>query len=208
MSDSDFRDDEGAEERAFRQLVNMSAEELRSWLDSPSSWSVGWTPDGEEEAVGHRSGRRILELLEAGEMQPRSEEERDFMRRAVGFIRRHLAQRPEGDIVDTRWRYALMNWGHDPLKEESAATMQEEETQGMQEQPEAGEAEQARKPARKGRGTATRSSRGAGTARRGGASRTAAAAAQEEGATTRRGRGTASRSGTKRATSAATKRSS
>ena len=26
-----------------------------------------------------------------------------------------LAQRPDGDATDTRWRYSLMNWGHDPV---------------------------------------------------------------------------------------------
>jgi hypothetical protein len=29
---------------------------------------------------------------------------------------RHSAQRPSGDVKDTRWRYSLKNWGHDPLK--------------------------------------------------------------------------------------------
>jgi hypothetical protein len=33
----------------------------------------------------------------------------------VGYIHRHLAQRPAGDISQTHWRYSLMNWGHDPL---------------------------------------------------------------------------------------------
>ena len=37
------------------------------------------------------------------------------MRKAVGFIRRHRAQEPE-NMVTSRWRYSLMNWGHDPLK--------------------------------------------------------------------------------------------
>jgi hypothetical protein len=37
------------------------------------------------------------------------------MRKVVGYINRHLAQRPSGDVTDTRWRHSLMNWGHDPL---------------------------------------------------------------------------------------------
>jgi hypothetical protein len=30
-----------------------------------------------------------------------------------------LAQGPDhkSDIADSRWRYSLMNWGHDPLKD-------------------------------------------------------------------------------------------
>lgn len=38
------------------------------------------------------------------------------MRKVVGYVRRHWAQQPE-NIVTSRWRYSLMNWGHDPLKE-------------------------------------------------------------------------------------------
>jgi hypothetical protein len=34
----------------------------------------------------------------------------------VGYVKRHLAQRPSGDISDSAWRYSLMNWGHDPTK--------------------------------------------------------------------------------------------
>jgi hypothetical protein len=38
------------------------------------------------------------------------------MRKVVGYARRHLAQRPHGDVSDTPWRYSLMNWGHDPTR--------------------------------------------------------------------------------------------
>ena len=39
------------------------------------------------------------------------------MNKVVGYINRHLAQKPKGDIEDSNWRYSLMNWGHDPLKD-------------------------------------------------------------------------------------------
>jgi len=38
------------------------------------------------------------------------------MRKVTGYVHRHMAQRPSGDVEHTRWRYSLMNWGHDPLK--------------------------------------------------------------------------------------------
>jgi len=39
------------------------------------------------------------------------------MRKVVGYARRHLAQGgPSDDAEHSRWRYSLMNWGHDPLK--------------------------------------------------------------------------------------------
>ena len=28
----------------------------------------------------------------------------------------HLVDLAYGDITDTKWRYSLMNWGHDPKK--------------------------------------------------------------------------------------------
>ena len=37
------------------------------------------------------------------------------MDKVVGYVHRHLAQRPKGDVAETPWRYSLMNWGHDPL---------------------------------------------------------------------------------------------
>ncbi|WP_231964335.1 MULTISPECIES: DUF3140 domain-containing protein [unclassified Mycobacterium] len=33
-----------------------------------------------------------------------------------GDAKRHLAQRPHGDVGDASWRYSLMNWGHDPAR--------------------------------------------------------------------------------------------
>ncbi|QGZ95881.1 hypothetical protein DSM104635_02736 [Terricaulis silvestris] len=38
------------------------------------------------------------------------------MRRVVNFIRRQLTLAPRVNRETSRWRYALMNWGHDPLK--------------------------------------------------------------------------------------------
>ena len=39
------------------------------------------------------------------------------MRKVTGYVHRHLAQRPAGNVTHTRWRYSLMNWGHDPLQD-------------------------------------------------------------------------------------------
>lgn len=97
----------------WQALMNVPADDLEAWLDTPQSWSVGFKGHG-EESVGHASGRRNLALLgkERDELGP---EDWRQVRRTVGFIRRHLAQRPEGDVEDTRWRWSLLNWGHDPL---------------------------------------------------------------------------------------------
>jgi hypothetical protein len=97
----------------FRAAVNMDAAELAQWLQTPQSLRVGQKQAG-GESVGHASGRRIVELL--GTPTPAlGEEDYRHMRKAVGYIRRHLAQEP-ANTVTSRWRYSLMNWGHDPLK--------------------------------------------------------------------------------------------
>ena len=101
--------------RDFRGAVNMAPDELAAWLESGESRRVGWTRPGESESVGRSAGRRIVRILATAEPEL-GEEDYRLMRKAVGVIRRHRAQQPE-NIVTSRWRYALMNWGHDPLKE-------------------------------------------------------------------------------------------
>lgn len=105
----------GEGERAFHELVTLSATELAAWLKTPESLSVGWRAPGEGESVGHASGRAIVRILRTPPERLSEAQER-HMRKVVGFIRRHRAQRPRGDITRTRWRYSLMNWGHDPMK--------------------------------------------------------------------------------------------
>ena len=99
--------------RDFAEAVNMTASELRQWLETSESGRVGWKPDG-GESVGHASGRRIVTILEkrAGDL---TDEDLRHMRKVVGYVRRHLAQEPANPVT-SRWRYSLMNWGHDPLK--------------------------------------------------------------------------------------------
>ena len=72
------------------------------------------THEGGEESVGHGMGRRILEL-HAAKPADLSDDDLAAMRKVVGYVHRHMAQRPAGDVTDTRWRHSLMNWGHDPL---------------------------------------------------------------------------------------------
>ena len=76
--------------------------------------SVG-DADGGGESKGHESGWRIVEVLRAnkGDLW---DADLEHMRRVVAYVHRHAAQRPDGNIWETPWRYSLMNWGDDPLK--------------------------------------------------------------------------------------------
>lgn len=99
----------------FKRVVNMSASQLERWLASEDSKAAGWTHEGEHESVGHRSGTRIVTLLGKRKADC-SDADVAHMKKVVGYVHRHLAQRPHGDVRDTRWRHSLMNWGHDPLR--------------------------------------------------------------------------------------------
>ncbi len=98
----------------FQQVINMTPEELESWLDTEESKEVG-QKEGEEESIGHKSGKRIIQLLQK-KQDEYTEDDLSHMKKVVSYVHRHLAQRPSGDIEDTRWRYSLKNWGHEPLK--------------------------------------------------------------------------------------------
>jgi len=101
----------------FAEAVNMTPAELRKWLAGEDSKRVG-QKNGEDESVGHQSGRRIVELLELkkGDLD---EDDIAHMRKVVGYVHRHLAQGPtKQDPASSDWRYSLMNWGHDPAKDQ------------------------------------------------------------------------------------------
>lgn len=98
----------------FQEAVNMTAKELESWLKTDESKEVG-QKDGGNESIGHESGRHIIEILKKDEAEY-TEEDLSQMKRVISYVHRHKAQQPDGEIKHTRWRYSLMNWGHDPTK--------------------------------------------------------------------------------------------
>jgi hypothetical protein len=108
-------DDNDDTRKEFDDAVNMTASELEKWLDTDESKSVGQKSGGSGESTGHESGRHIIKILKA-KKSDLSDGDYAHMRKVVGYTKRHLAQRPSGDIKDTHWRYSLMNWGHDPIK--------------------------------------------------------------------------------------------
>jgi uncharacterized protein DUF3140 len=114
---ADDRTDEHDEIRAqFSEAVNMTASELQKWLDTDESQSVGQKSGGSGESTGHESGRRIVELLHTKKADL-TDDDHAHMKKVHGYVARHLAQEPqEEDIASSKWRYSLMNWGHDPLK--------------------------------------------------------------------------------------------
>ena len=99
----------------FEAAVNMSAEEIEDWLETEESNSVGQKESEDAESKGHQSGRHIVKILRKAESDYTKD---DFahMKKVISYIHRHSAQQPSGSIVNTPWRYSLMNWGHDSTK--------------------------------------------------------------------------------------------
>jgi hypothetical protein len=104
--------------REFRDAVNMIAGELEKWLETEESCEVRWKGEdghGSGESVGHKSGGRIVELLRT-KADDLDEEDLAHMKKVVGYVHRHLAQKP-AHPDGSRWSASLKNWGHDPAKD-------------------------------------------------------------------------------------------
>ena len=101
---------------SFKHDVNMTASELEKWLKTDESKSVGQA-SGDGESIGHHSGERIVEILHKKKADLTDDDEA-HMHKVHSYVSRHSAQGPDDkkDIPTSRWRYSLMNWGHDPLK--------------------------------------------------------------------------------------------
>ena len=109
-------DDRDTIRREFGEVVNMTPQELEEWLQTEESQAVGQKSGGSGESTGHESGRRIVELLRTRK-DDLTDDDLAHMRKVHGYVQRHLAQEPQKeDVESSKWRYSLMNWGHDPLK--------------------------------------------------------------------------------------------
>ncbi|KAL7817172.1 hypothetical protein V8C26DRAFT_399578 [Trichoderma gracile] len=115
----------------FKELVNMTAQELKEWLKGDDSTSAGWSKDdGSGESVGHDSGRRIVEILEANpdkDPEKYTDDDVSHMRKVVSYCKRHLAQEERAnskksveEVKKTKSYASLKNWGHDPIKKRQA----------------------------------------------------------------------------------------
>ncbi|WP_337268454.1 DUF3140 domain-containing protein [Oryzifoliimicrobium ureilyticus] len=103
--------------RDFKDAVNMTPSALEKWLKTPESQESGFSENDRKETVGHHSGRRILDIKHKKKADLTAADY-DHMQKVVGYVHRHLKQGgPKKDKDHSPWRYSLMNWGHDPLKD-------------------------------------------------------------------------------------------
>lgn len=119
LSDDDRREIWGA----FQARVNMSAKEQEHWLSQPES-SVGRPVQDQSKSAKHegetdekRDARHLIEIRRKLRDEL-DDADYEYLRRVSKAIDGALTARPPGDIRESDWRYSLMNYGHDPLKEE------------------------------------------------------------------------------------------
>ena len=110
--------DHAATWTAFNDAVNMTPAAIERFLGTEESKAVGWKgEDGKgDESVGHASGKRIV-TIKRSKKADLTDDDYALMAKVVGYVKRHLAQGPKSDVEHSRWRYSLMNWGHDPLED-------------------------------------------------------------------------------------------
>ncbi|MET0299949.1 MAG: DUF3140 domain-containing protein [Flavitalea sp.] len=99
---------------SFNKLVNMTPAQLEKWLKTEESKAVGWD-SGDGESIGHKSGEKIIRIL-AKKKTDLTAGDYEHMQKVVGYIKRHLAQKPDGNKTESNWNYSLKNWGHDYSK--------------------------------------------------------------------------------------------
>jgi hypothetical protein len=107
------KDDRQQTIEEFEDAVNMTPKELEEWLQTDESQSVG---QGGGESKGHESGRKIVEILDK-KKSDYNDDDIEHMNKVTSYVHRHLGQGPQKqNLEDSKWRYSLMNWGHDLLK--------------------------------------------------------------------------------------------
>ncbi|MEH2154228.1 DUF3140 domain-containing protein [Nostoc sp.] len=75
----------------FHQVVNMTPKELESWLDTDESQTVG-QKDGDDESICHKSGRRIIQLLQRKDDYTNND--LSHIKKVISYVHRHVAQQP------------------------------------------------------------------------------------------------------------------
>ena len=82
MSEQGDSDNEATLEE-FNTVVNMTPGALEKHLTTDESQAVGWTHEGEAEAVGPQSGRRIVEIKHRKKADL-TDEDYAHMRKVIG----------------------------------------------------------------------------------------------------------------------------
>ncbi|MGW4460635.1 DUF3140 domain-containing protein [Micromonospora sp. NBC_01796] len=98
----------------FHDRVNVTSEQLRTWLMTQGSGEEAFSPDPDLDLP--EPGRQILAVKRKRKVDL-TPEDIDVMRVTVDGIEGLLDTRPDAGPSDEGWRRALLDLGHDPLLE-------------------------------------------------------------------------------------------
>ncbi|WP_405095898.1 DUF3140 domain-containing protein [Micromonospora sp. NBC_01412] len=98
----------------FHAEVNVTSEQLRSWLLTRGSGEESFGPNPSLDLP--EPGRQILAVLRKRKVDL-TPEDIEVMRDAVDRIRALTEARPKGGTSDDEWRHSLLDLGHDILVE-------------------------------------------------------------------------------------------
>ena len=98
----------------FHRLVNMTSDELRTWLLTDASGEEAFPPAGPGPGVSEL-GARVVDVLRKRKVDLTAGDA-EVMQEVVDFVEDRLENRPPDAEQDEAWRHALMTVGHDPLR--------------------------------------------------------------------------------------------
>lgn len=97
----------------FHRLVNMTSEELRTWVYALDSGEVTF-PEGPDRSL-IELGKDVVRILGKRKVDL-TDHDLEAMRRTIDEITRRLEHPPGRGPAHDGWRRELMTLGHDPLK--------------------------------------------------------------------------------------------
>ncbi|RFS87225.1 uncharacterized protein DUF3140 [Actinomadura pelletieri DSM 43383] len=103
----------------FHRVVNMTSDELRTWLLTDASGEEAFPEPGSGPGVSEL-GARVVDVLRKRKVDL-TDRDAEVMRQVVDYVEDRLENRPPNAERDDEWRHALMTVGHDPLRPEPSS---------------------------------------------------------------------------------------
>ena len=98
---------------SFHEVVNMTSDELRTWLLTEASGEDAFS---DQPDLGlPRLGEQVIALLRKRKVDL-TPEDTEVMRQVSDFVTEQEENPPPDGPADSGWRRALMTVGHDPMR--------------------------------------------------------------------------------------------
>ena len=99
----------------FRTMINMSPQELEKWLATKMSKAPAAEAGESELVIDKKISRKLVKILLKRKFML-TKGEYEYMDKIINHINVLYSHKPNDNILESHWRYALMNLGHDPVK--------------------------------------------------------------------------------------------